>query len=254
MDSKYKRIFKDYTYKLTTKNSLEEYMYFSLLGGHHLRPQLLLAYTHLYKGNLQQAVPAALAVELLHVASLIQDDLPCMDNEKTRHGKECLHLISGEPTAILTSDYCLAKAFELIQSMNITPRKKARITKILSKAFQEMCLGQEMDLSKEKDTGEQFFANRLKTAALLSAACEIGAILGYATSRQISRAASYGLHFGIAYQLKDDCIDKDGMSTILPKEEILRKFRDAKKYLSVRGKGEAAVFLREVTDIALSLQ
>ena len=182
---------------------------------------MLLSWNELCGGKKEKALPAALAIELLHTASLIQDDLSCMDNEEMRRGKTALHKIVGEAGAILLSNVLIGLSFTLISELDTSVENKENITKIIFKSTTEMCKGQILELCEITSSKEEWLAiYKGKTASLLSAACEIGTILAGAPPEERIKAKEYGYYLGIGYQLADDLQDNDGITAILSQNEI----------------------------------
>jgi len=181
---------------LPTGSHFAEMQRYSVLGdGKRLRGILVLAFCEASSGNVENALPLAAAVEILHAYSLIHDDLPCMDNDDFRRGKPSAHKQFGEWQALLTGDALQALAFKLTSG---TPNS-ARAVRILSDAAYAICYGQYLDLSGD-DNIELLTLN--KTAALFKAACLLG--------NDSETAEIYGLNFGLTFQIRDDILDRDG--------------------------------------------
>ena len=190
-------------------------------GGHRIRPQLVLAWCEAYGGNAEDALPLALAVELVHTMSLIHDDLPCMDDGDMRHGKECLHKTNGEATAILCGDNLLAEAFHVITNSGLSVVQKMEAVKVLSQAAKDMADGQHMESNSKMTTVEEWSnVHKLKTASLLEAACKLGAVAASRRVQDTTTATRYGHCLGMAYQLMDDLRDGDGICTVIPATQV----------------------------------
>ena len=148
---------------------------------------------------------------MLHAFSLIQDDLPCMDNDSRRRGKPSLHMKFDEHTALLTANSLFAKSFELLakaaQSNPLTAVKLIELHSQISGA-QGMSLGQWHDLSTRINDLESLIEMyRLKTGVLFGASLKMPAILADAESTPQRQLAELGELFGIIYQIQDDIID-----------------------------------------------
>lgn len=169
-------------------------------GGKRVRPLICLLSCEAVGGKMGGAVKTAAALELVHTFTLIHDDI--MDCDELRRGKPSVHMVYGEATAILAGDLLFSKAFELCD---------APAFRVLARAASEICEGQEMDMSFEKAKGvseeEYLEMIRKKTAVLLEAAAESGAILGKASKEQEKALADFGRDLGLAFQIHDDVLD-----------------------------------------------
>lgn len=195
-------------------------------GGKRLRPIFLLKTCEMFKNNYENAIPFALAIEMIHTYSLIHDDLPAMDDDDFRRGKLTNHKVYGEAMAILAGDGLLNLAFEtmLEYTLNnsITIDDYKRNTRAMSEIVKYsgiygMIGGQTLDLisneiSMDEDKLLSMYKN--KTAALIQASLVSGAILGGANDDEIENMREFGLNLGLAYQIKDDILDYDEDSEI----------------------------------------
>lgn len=172
-------------------------------GGKRIRPLLVLETCRALGGRLSTALPAACAVEYIHTYSLIHDDLPAMDDDDLRRGKPSNHRVFGEATAILAGDALQAAAFEAL-ARTPDPALVAPMVRVLARAAGAagMVGGQELDLSPKAPLRS---IHAMKTAALFSAACELGALAAY--SLRTDELARFGRHLGLAFQLVDDILD-----------------------------------------------
>lgn len=178
-----------------------------------LRPILTLAAAEMFEVDINIALDPACAIELIHTYSLIHDDLPSMDDDDFRRGKPSLHKVYPESIAILTGDFLLTFAFEVLaKAKNISCEHKIELIKILSckAGAEEMIAGQVIDLLSEgkpiafEDLTDMHLK---KTAALLSSCLEFAAVLGNASQKERSLLISYALDLGLAYQIQDDILD-----------------------------------------------
>lgn len=199
---------------LPTGDGIGEIMHYACEGGgKRIRPVLLLECCRLCGGNVENALAFAAAVECIHSYSLVHDDLPCMDNSALRRGKPSAHVKYGEAMALLAGDALLNRAFEIMLTVkNVEPHAALRAALELAHhaGVHGMIGGQVLDLDSE---GKQIDLDTLKrlqegkTAALLVAACRMGAILGGGTDKQIESAGQYGYYLGLAFQVVDDILD-----------------------------------------------
>lgn len=208
-------------------NTLIESMKYSLFaGGKRLRPVLALAAYNLFGENINEIIPYACALEMIHTYSLIHDDLPSMDDDNFRRGKLTNHKIYGEGIAILAGDGLLNYSFEIMLD-NVLKQKEPclhvkGIKEIASAAgINGMIAGQAVDLESEtkvidKETLEYIHLN--KTAALIVASLKTGAIIGGASKQDIEYMEQTGLNLGLAFQVKDDILDIVGDEKKLGKD------------------------------------
>jgi len=173
-------------------------------GGKRVRPALLLLAARLcgYQGD--KAVPLASVVEFIHTATLLHDDV--VDSANLRRGLASANTLWGNEASVLVGDFLFSKSFSLmvgVGSMDIL-RVLSDATTVIAEGevMQLLCTG-EIDLSEERYIG----VVRSKTAILMSAACEAGAILGGASPEQQKALAEFGMSLGIAFQLMDDTLD-----------------------------------------------
>lgn len=182
-------------------------------GAKRIRPLLLIKTAQVYKIPIEVALQPACAIECIHTYSLIHDDLPCMDNDDLRRGQPTLHKVYPENHALLTGDYLLTFAFDLIASSpEISDTQKVALIKILSKRIgaHGMVGGQVADITLTKETlnwDTLTLIHHYKTAALMTAALECGAILGGASSSEMQIWDEIGMAVGFGFQLIDDILD-----------------------------------------------
>ncbi len=189
---------------------LAKAMEYSLLdGGKRLRPVLALTAARICGGQDKDALPAAVAVEMIHTYSLIHDDLPTMDDDDLRRGRPTCHKVFGEAMAILAGDALLTHAFAVVAQSHLSSGTIAAIVRELavSAGPQGMVGGQVMDIAGAADLQEMY---RLKTGALIRAAVLTGAMTAGATSQQLAALARYADALGMCYQLTDDILDVCG--------------------------------------------
>ncbi|MCL2343775.1 MAG: polyprenyl synthetase family protein [Firmicutes bacterium] len=210
-------------------DGLFEAMRYSLLsGGKRVRPVLTLAFAEAAGGNAEAALPVACAVEMLHTYSLIHDDLPCMDNDDLRRGRPTNHKAFNEYTAMLAGDALQAEAFGVILRSGLSPERKAACAEYLAGATGAagICGGQFMDMvaeGTELNKEQLFDVIERKTGALLVAACVMGVLAVGGTAEQQEAACQYGAALGLAFQLRDDVLDQDGLCEVLGEAECERR-------------------------------
>ena len=197
---------------------LAEAIRYSLLApGKRLRPQLVLLAAEACgsPGAADAALPAAVAVEMVHAYSLVHDDLPAMDDDDLRRGRPTCHKQFDEATAILAGDALLARAFEVLATGVQPGDRAARCCAVLARAAGPEALvgGQADDLAAEfRHIGLERLQSihRRKTGALFRASLELGAIAGSGTAEQQQALALFGEQLGHAFQIVDDLLDVSG--------------------------------------------
>jgi geranylgeranyl pyrophosphate synthase len=193
--------------------------YAVLLGGKRMRPLLTIAACEAVGGTLEQALPAACALELIHAYSLVHDDLPAMDNDLERRGQPTVHVAFGEANAILIGDALLTEAFRVLVSpfmgeVGIPRPLIAHAVTMLSRhaGIDGMVGGQALDLAEGQNISSLELlehVHALKTGGLFAAAGGLGALSGQADLATVARLERYGLAFGVAFQHADDILDDD---------------------------------------------
>ena len=192
-------------------------------GGKRIRPLMVLYGGMIFNKPSPELIRAAAAVELIHMASLVHDDI--IDEAEQRHSQPALHTVWGFQYALLCGDYLFTKAFEILaenSAVNSTVHLMAR-------AIQQMCKGELLQAGDQFDCGislERYYERIIqKTALFLQYACQTGAIIGGAGPEQERKLADFGLHLGIAFQIQDDIMDFCGDFTTMgkPKREDLRQ-------------------------------
>ena len=204
-------------------DGLREAMVYTLkAGGKRVRPVLCLEFARICGLEPEDAVPIACAVELLHTYSLIHDDLPCMDDDDERRGQPSNHVKFGESTALLAGDCLQAEAFAAVCDAPVDEADRYRCCQLLAAAagVGGICGGQFMDLGAGRDTVEAMTATDVsKTAALMAAACAMGAAAAGADMDTVAAARDYGAALGMAFQCRDDMLDGDGFAALLGPEQ-----------------------------------
>lgn len=236
----------------------EAVRYAAIGGGKRLRPLLLAATAEMYGVDRNAAVRAGLALESIHVYSLIHDDLPCMDDDDLRHGKPTLHRQFDEATAVLAGDTLQCFAFEVLADPATSgdPFVRIELVQTLAQASgaSGMAGGQMMDIVAETSDFDLPTVTRLqqlKTGALLSAAVEMGAILGKVPVEGRTHLRGYARDIGLAFQIADDLLDHEGDQEAAGK--ALRKDAKAGKqtFVSLLGPERARTQARALVDQAI---
>lgn len=193
-------------------------------GGKRLRPLLVEASARLYGVDPECALRAGLAVEAIHVYSLVHDDLPAMDDDDLRRGKPTVHRAFDEATAILAGDALHAFAFELLAGADThaDPFVRCELLAELARAAGPMGMagGQMMDLAADGQDFDLATVTRLqqmKTGALIGWCLEAGAILGKVPAEGRAPLRGYARDIGLAFQIVDDLIDVEGDAAVAGK-------------------------------------
>lgn len=240
------------------QDEVVEAMKYSLVnGGKRLRPVLCLEFAKACGGDRFDALDFACAVEYIHTYSLIHDDLPCMDDDDMRRGKPSCHKQFGEATALLAGDALLTHAFQIVAGAELDDSKIALACGLLAQnaGVQGMVGGQVIDLkyeSESPDLRQLLSVHRLKTGALISAACLLGCIAAGADDKKIAAASAYAYDLGVAFQIKDDILDVTGSSEELGKPIGSDEDNNKTTYVSLRGIENAQKDVEKLTSAAIS--
>jgi len=211
----------------TVPTQLWDSMFYSLrAGGKRLRPVLCIKSAELAGLEPEKSLPLALGLEMMHTASLIHDDLPCMDNDSLRRGKPTNHVVYGESMALLAGSSLFLMGAEypsvMLLEKDLPHKDILEATSILLKSAGASGIhgGQvlDMQIDYEKDKKEYVWEIAcLKTASLIVAAVESGAVLAGVEQKRIKRVRDYGMHLGLAFQIIDDILDVQGSTRELGK-------------------------------------
>ncbi|MBL4739737.1 MAG: polyprenyl synthetase family protein [Sneathiella sp.] len=207
------------------EHRLNEAMRYAVLsGGKRLRAFLVIQCADLFDVSRDYSVRVAAALEIMHTYSLIHDDLPCMDDDDLRRGVPTVHIKFDETVAVLAGDALQALAFEILADPKTHPSASIRAELVLklSQAAgpRGMVGGQTMDVYADAENISLATITRLqqlKTGALITFACEAGAILGHASPAQRTSIRAYSHDLGLAFQITDDILDAEGESTEMGK-------------------------------------
>jgi farnesyl diphosphate synthase len=203
---------------------IEAMRYATLDGGKRFRAFLVLQSGRLFGVDRRALSRVAAAVECLHSYSLVHDDLPAMDNDDMRRGKPSTHKKFDEATAILAGDALLTHAFTLLSAHETHPDPHVRCELVYRLAqasgFAGMVGGQMTDIGGKdllEDIGQITRMQRMKTGALISFACESGAIMGRGSLQLRHALTNFAHDLGLAYQISDDLLDVEGDPAVMGK-------------------------------------
>ncbi|MEO0108935.1 MAG: polyprenyl synthetase family protein [candidate division WOR-3 bacterium] len=187
-------------------------------GGKRIRPLLCLASWAACRGqNKAHILPFACGIELIHAFSLVQDDLPAMDNDLERRGRPSLHAQFGEATALLASDALYSLAFELFAQAPLAPSRRIAAIREIARAVgaRGIIKGQleDIDGTRSDDSKALRRIHRLKTAGLIAVSLKIGALVAGARKRVCQALEAAGVSLGMLFQLTDDLLDQDERPT-----------------------------------------
>lgn len=247
--------------ELGRQQVIAEAMEYSLLaGGKRLRPVFMLEWYRLCGGREKVILPLMAAIEMIHTYSLVHDDLPAMDDDEYRRGRKTTHVVYGEDIGILTGDALLNYAFETaLQGFALTtkPQQLVRALQILSRkaGIHGMLGGQVIDV---KETGRAVSAAvletiyRLKTAALLEAAMQCGAVLAGAAPAEVEQVGQIARDVGLAFQIQDDILDVTSTTAELGKPVHSDEKNQKTTYVTLYGLAAARQQVAERSAAALS--
>lgn len=201
----------------TPQGLYDPVVYVLSMGGKRIRPVLMLMAYNLYQEDVSRIYGPATGIEVYHNYTLLHDDL--MDRADRRRGKETVHKVWNDNTAILSGDAMLVLAYQYMAQCPAEHLKE--VIDLFSLTALEICEGQQLDMDFEhrKDVKEEEYLEmiRLKTSVLLAASLKIGALLGGASREDAERLYDFGVNMGVAFQLKDDLLDVYGDPAVFGK-------------------------------------
>ncbi|MBP3821193.1 polyprenyl synthetase family protein [bacterium] len=230
------------------QNLFKSMKYTVTLPGKRLRPIMCLETCSMFGGEIENALPSACAIEMLHAQTLIHDDLPCMDNDDFRRGKPSNHKVFGEAIATLAGDALLTFAPQIISkfSENLSPTTKIRV---LNEYFnyagaRGVIAGQVLDIESEHSSVKNkeeiiHYLHIHKTSDLFQLAMRTGAIIADADDETLGQITEFAKNFGLAFQIADDILDE--ISTFKQMGKTLGKDKQQGKltFVSLYGLEEA---------------
>ena len=250
------------------KTVIKAMNYSVLAGGKRLRPMLMLEAYRMCGGKSSEIYPFLAAIEMIHTYSLVHDDLPAMDNDEYRRGRETTWKVYGETMGILAGDGLLNLAFETaLQAFDKVDKadsnamgRVARALAVLARkaGIYGMIGGQTVDIEAETQetpvTGEELlFIHQYKTAALIQASLTVGAILAGASQEQVQALEKCGEDLGVAFQIQDDILDVVGDSKELGKPVGSDRENHKQTYVTLHGleqsKEDVALFSKEAVEL-----
>ena len=239
-----------------SKNRLKDVMrYSALAGGKRFRPILTYTVASLYDLAIEKVDSSACAIELIHIYSLIHDDLPAMDDDDIRHNQPTSHKVFGEAQAILAGDGLQALAFLVIcKDPLLDSEIKIKLLSLLSESSYSMAEGQSIDLSIVSQSVELSLLNEMhkkKTGALLDCAVKFGAILNNSIDEDLSILDSFSSKVGLAYQIQDDVLDVTTVDEVLGKRQNSDSNKNKPSYPSIIGIDESIKIFKELYKEAL---
>ncbi|RMH63270.1 MAG: polyprenyl synthetase family protein [Calditrichaeota bacterium] len=226
---------------------------YSAAGGKRVRAVFTILVGRLFGVKEDILYKTATAVEMIHAASLIMDDLPYMDDSQLRRGKPANHVVFGQDVALCASIAMLSHALELVlndEALDTAQRNHA--ARVLTRAFgfDGLAAGQFVDLklkTKNVDYAIIEFINAKKTAALFTAAGEAAAAIGGAGEKELNAIVRYSENIGFAFQIIDDLLDASGSKTVVGKDTA----HDKMNFVMLVGKDKAYEEAQKHTDEAL---
>ena len=256
VNSQLKRFLDSIQSTSSSKDRLKDILkYSALANGKRFRPILTYTVASLYDVTIEKVDSCACAIELIHIYSLIHDDLPAMDDDDIRHNQPTSHKVYGEAQAILAGDALQALAFQVISNDPLLDYEtKVKLLGLLSESSYKMAEGQSIDLSIVSQNVELDLLNDMhkkKTGALLSCAINFGALLNDTSDKDLSILESFSNNIGLAYQVQDDVLDVTTSDEILGKRQNSDSEKNKPSYPSIIGIDESIEIFKELYGKAL---
>lgn len=240
--------------------------YSVLAGGKRLRPMLMQEVYRIFGGTARIIEPFMAAIEMIHTYSLVHDDLPAMDNDEYRRGRETTWKVYGDAMGILAGDGLLnyafetaIKAFDMVNTNTGEMLKVAKALQILAKkaGVYGMIGGQTADIEAEKQntltTEQLLFIHEHKTAALIQASMMVGAVLAGATEKEVAAVEKCAYNIGIAFQIQDDILDVIGDSSELGKLVGSDAQNHKQTYVTLNGLEKSSEDVKRLSEEALKM-
>jgi farnesyl diphosphate synthase len=228
-------------FKAPFENQLSDAMRYAVFsGGKRMRPFLVLSVAHMFGVNDKQALRVAAAIEMIHICSLILDDLPAMDNADTRHNKPTVHIQFNEATALLATSGLNNIAYRILNDplTHTDANTRCELVNLVAETVSELLRGQTLDLVANQSGYDDKVVSdlhRLKTGSLLACALGAGAILGNASAEERQALRKYGYLLGEAYQTTDDILDATGSKEALGKSTGRDAEAQKTNFVTLRG-------------------
>lgn len=240
--------------------------YSVLAGGKRLRPMLMQEVYRIFGGTARIVEPFMAAIEMIHTYSLVHDDLPAMDNDEYRRGRETTWKVYGDAMGILAGDGLLnyafetaIKAFDMVNTNADEMLKVAKALQILAKkaGVYGMIGGQTADIEAERKntltTEQLLFIHEHKTAALIQASMMVGAVLAGASEEEVAVVEKCAYNIGIAFQIQDDILDVIGDSSELGKQVGSDAQNHKQTYVTLNGLEKSLEDVRRLSEEALKV-
>jgi octaprenyl-diphosphate synthase len=193
---------------ISSDSTEEVFKYFFKVPGKYLRPSLVILSAKAIKPEMTaeeriQLINLCVAIELIHSASLVHDDI--IDNDLFRRGQKTLNNIFGRKVAVLAGDAFYAKAFSILLKLQTKDAEE-----VITEVIEKMCIA-EIEQAQNYEISKQDYLNIIegKTASFMAACCKLGAKTVKGKEEEITALENYGLNLGMVYQIIDDCIDGD---------------------------------------------
>jgi|Deesub1362A_J573_1020465.scaffolds.fasta_scaffold00008_235 geranylgeranyl diphosphate synthase type I len=203
-----------------------------LSGGKRVRPFILIKSAEVFGASLEDSMPAAVAIELLHNFTLIHDDI--MDRDEYRRGVKTTHILFGEPVAIIAGDFLFSYVFYVL-SRSYPPETGLKLVELYANASNLICMGQTMDVLPDKYivSPDQYLEMVYrKTGALIEASAVGGGVVGGASEEELGLLREFGSKIGIAFQIADDILGIVGDPKVTGKP-VGNDIRNGKKTILV---------------------
>ncbi|MCH8979275.1 MAG: polyprenyl synthetase family protein [Armatimonadetes bacterium] len=212
----------------------------ALAPGKRIRPALCMAAAEAVGGKADSALDAGCAVELVHCFSLIHDDLPAIDDDDLRRGRETSHVKFGEAMAILAGDALFALAFQVATAIDADDARVRKVIASLAHATGSAGLvgGEVLDIQSEGSEPNSLLLRTIherKTGALITACCVMGGVLGGGREEDLRRLGEYGREFGLAFQISDDILNETATPEQLGKAVGSDRARGKQTYPALMG-------------------
>ncbi|MFP3904803.1 MAG: polyprenyl synthetase family protein [Armatimonadota bacterium] len=232
-------------------------MHYSTRGGKRVRAFLTIEAAKIFGLTARDVLPAAMALEFMHAASLIHDDMPCIDDSPMRRGRPSCHIQFDEHTALLAGDALIIRAFELLASLrnSIDPGRVARVVEEFAAATgaEGLIAGEAADIEGEQEepNAEMLeYIHTNKTASLITAAARTGAILSGASEDHLRTLTTYARHLGLLFQITDDILDETATEQQLGKPVGADEASGKMTYPALMGLQKARQRAEKIADMA----